>query len=160
MKLLEDTETRLLIEDNPVVLGVILAIAIFLPLAIGLVMLASGSWFGLIALGIAVFLCIPFVVFLHRTRVILDRATGQVLIRTASLLGQNERTIPLAQVQGARVETSVSRSTCSNGGTPTVSETHRTVLQTTTGEVPLTDAYTAGDAAARMAQAINVWLAR
>ncbi|WP_103258556.1 hypothetical protein [Tabrizicola aquatica] len=158
MKVLDQTPDRLLLEENPLLLGVLLAIAVFLPLALAVVLLVQGSWFGLIPLAVAAFLALFLVLFVVRTRVLFDRPAGHVVIRLRRLTGETAQVLPLADIRAARVETSISRSTPTNGGTATVSETHRAVLLTPQGEVPLTTAYSAGDGAERMAQAINDWL--
>ena len=121
-------------------------------------MLVQGSWFGLIPLAVAAFLTIFLVLFVVRTRVLFDRPAGRVVIRIRRMTGEIAQLLALADIRGARVETSISRSTLTNGGTVTVSETHRAILLTPQGEVPLTEAYSAGDGAERMAQAINDWL--
>lgn len=158
MKVLDQTPDRLLLEENPVGLGVVLAIAVFLPLALAVVLLVQGSWFGLIPLAVAAFLAVFLVLFVVRTRVLFDRPAGRVVIRVRRLTGGTAQVLPLADILAARVETSISRSSPTDGGTTTVSETHRTVLLTQLGEVPLTTAYSAGDGAERMARTINDWL--
>lgn len=157
MKVLEQSPDRLVIEENPVLLGCILAIAILIPAAIGLTMLASGSLQGLWMLGVAAFLGIPFVVFLRRVRVILDRSAGTVIIRTASLLGQSEQQLDIADIRKVEVETSVNRSASSNGRRST-SYTHRVVLHLPDRVVPLTEVFSGGDGAEKAAEAIRAWL--
>jgi hypothetical protein len=157
MRVIEQSAERLVLEDNPVVLGVILALAILLPAGISLAMLASGSPGGLWALGIAAFLGIPFVVFVRRTRVILDRSIGAAVIRTATLRGTTETSHPLAAIRAAGIETSLSRT--STGGRST---THRPVLQFhgDAMPLPLDEVYSSGGSAQRTADAINAWLIR
>jgi hypothetical protein len=157
MKIAEDTPDRLTLESRPWVLGSVLALVILLMLAIALASLAESLWlaFGM-TLGAGLF-GVCFVAFVRRVIVIFDRTAGAVVIRTASLLGQTERTLRLADIHEAAVDTSISRST---GGRSTVSRTHRPVLRTPEGEVPLTQVYSGGDGAARMAEAINRWLGR
>jgi hypothetical protein len=158
MKLIQETPARLVLEERPWVLGsaLIIGILVFLALALGLwtvtVWLTLG--FGLAALLLAV--C--FVVFVQRVIVILDREAGALVIRTRNLMGQGERTLALSEVSGAEVETSRSTSTSNNGGR-TTSVTHRTVIATRSGPVPLTNIYTSGSGAENNAAAINRWLA-
>jgi hypothetical protein len=157
MKIAEETPDRLTLESKPWVLGSVLALVILVMLAIALATVAENAWLALgMALGAGLF-GICFVVFVRRVIVIFDRPAGAVVIRSASLLGQTERTLPLADIREAAVDTSVSRSTRSNGRV-SVSHTHRPVLRTAEGEVPLTDIHSGGDGAARMAEAINRWL--
>ncbi|MBL9054417.1 MAG: hypothetical protein JNN02_11875, partial [Tabrizicola sp.] len=101
-----------------------------------------------------------FVIFVRRTIVIFDRDAGAVVIRSKTLLGQTETSHALTRVSRASVETTISRSTSSGRGSRTSSETHRTVLYLGDEVVPLTEVYTAGDSAERMAKAINDWLAQ
>jgi hypothetical protein len=157
MRIAEETPVRLTLESRPWVLGSVLALVILLMLAIALATVAQNGWLALgMALGAGLF-GICFVVFVRRVIVIFDRAAGAVVIRSASLLGQTERTLPLAEIREAAVDTSISRSTGSNGRS-TVSRTHRPVLRTPGGEVPLTEVYSGGDGAGRMAESINRWL--
>lgn len=159
MKILEHTPDRLVIEENPVLLGCILAIAILIPAAIGLAMLASGGLDGFWMLGVAAFFGIPFVVFLRRVRVIFDRSAGTVIIRTASLLGQSEAHAALADIRKIEVETSISQSD-SQGRQNSVSYTHRAVLHLPDRVVPLTEVYSGGNGAELTAETIRLWLGR
>lgn len=158
MRIAETTPDRLTLESRPWVLGSALVVAMLVFLGLGLATFATEPWLGLgMGLGAAL-TAVLFVVFVRRVIVIFDRRAGGVVIRTASLLGQTERTLRLADVTGAGVETSISRSTSSSSFRDTVSHTHRPVLQTTTGDVPLTIIYSSGNGAAQMAEAINLWL--
>lgn len=158
MRIAETTPDRLTLESRPWVLGSALIVAILIFLGVALATFAAEPWLGLgMALGAAL-IAVMFVVFVRRVIVIFDRPAGGVVIRTATLLGQTERSLRLADVAGAGVETSVSRSTSSSSSRGTVSRTHRPVLQTTTGDVPLTIIYSSGNGAAQMAEAINSWL--
>lgn len=159
MKVIEDTPDRLVLEDRPWLLGsvLIIGILIFLALAMGTydVTIWLGIGFGLAALLLAV--C--FVAFVRRVLVLFDRSAGALVIRTRSLMGQGEKTLPLSDVTGAEVETSRSTSTNNDGGT-SISTTHRPVLATRSGAVPLTQVFSSGNGAERIAFAINAWLAR
>lgn len=160
MRIAETTPDRLTLESRPWALGIVLILAILIFLGIALATLGDAPWlaFGM-GLGAAL-LGVMFVIFVRRVIVILDRSAGAVVIRTASLLGQDERSLRLADITEAAVETTISRSTSSSGAVSSVSHTHRPVLKTRTGDVPLTQVYSSGDGAARMAQAINAWLQR
>ena len=72
-------------------------------------------------------------------------------------MGQGERTIALSDIIAAEVETSRSTST-SNTGSRTSSITHRAVLATRSGPIPLTDIFSSGSGAEIDAAAINRWL--
>ena len=158
MRIAHETPDRLTLESRPWVLGSVLALVILLMAAISLSTIGQNLWLGLgMALGAGLFgLC--FVVFVRRVIVILDRPAGALVIRTASLTGQEERSLPLSALRKAVVETSISRSTRSGGGTSSINRTYRPVLHTDEGPVPLTQVFSGGDGAARMAAAINRWL--
>lgn len=160
MRIVATTPDRLTIESRPWVLGIALILAILIFLGVALFTVATEPWLALgMALGGAL-IGVMFVVFVRRVLVILDRPSGTVVIRTATLPGQTERSLRLADITGAGVETMVSRSIGSSHSDLSVSHTHRPVLRTATGDVPLTLVYSSGDGAARMAEAINRWLAR
>ena len=150
-----NTADRLTLEARPWLLGVILTAAILVMLLIGLANLADEPGLGLgMFLGAGLFgLC--FTVFVRRVIVIFDRTAGAVVIRTASVLGQTEKTLPLSDIRGAEVETSIS--TSSSGGR---SHTHRPVLRLTgqTEPFPLTQVYSSGAGAEFVVQAVNRWL--
>jgi hypothetical protein len=157
MRIVEATQDRLTLDERPWVLGGILIAVILFMLFLALATFADAPWLGLgMALGAGLFgLC--FVIFVRRVIVIFDRPAGAVVIRSASLLGQTETTLPLAGIRGAGVETRVSSSSSSSGGR---SQTHRTVLQFHDGAEPhpLTQIHSGGQGADRAAQAINIWL--
>lgn len=158
MQVRETTPQRLILEDRPLVLGIILALAILFPLLLALATFRDAPWLGFAMALMAALFGAAFVAFVRRVIVILDRDAGAVVIRTKSVLGQSEATHPLAAISHASVETTVSRSTSSNGRRSTTSQTHRTVLHIGDKVVPLTEVYSSGDGAERIAGAINDWL--
>lgn len=159
MRVAEDRPDRLTLEARPWVLGSVLAGVILLFCAIALATFKENVWLGFgMLLGAALFGA-AFLAFVRRVIVIFDRTAGAVVIRTASVLGQTERTLPLADIRKAVIETSISRSTSSSGGRSTVSRTHRPVLDTAAGAVPLTEVYSGGNGADLVADAVNRWLA-
>lgn len=157
MKLIEETPARLVVEDRPWIIGTALTLGILLCLALAMGLYRGSGWltlgFGLASLLLAVL----FVVFVRRVIVIFDRDAQALVIRTRSLTGDSETTLALADVTGAEVETSRSTST-SNDGSRSVSVTHRPVLTTRTGPVPLTQVYSSGSGAETIAAAVNRWL--
>ncbi len=158
MQVIEDTPARLVLEEKPWLIGTLLALGIVVFLALALFLFHESGWLAL-GFGLATaLLALCFVVFVQRVIVIFDRAAGALVIRTRNLMGQRERTLPLAEVTRAEVETSRSTST-SNDGSRTTSITHRTVLSTKTGPVPLTNVYSSGSSAEVNVAAINRWLA-
>jgi hypothetical protein len=157
MKLIEETPARLVVEDRPWIIGTALTLGILLCFALAMGLYRGSGWltlgFGLASLLLAVL----FVVFVRRVIVIFDRDAQALVIRTRSLTGDSEMTLALADVTGAEVETSRSTST-SNDGSRSVSVTHRPVLTTRTGPVPLTQVYSSGSGAETIAAAVNRWL--
>ena len=160
MRMAETTTDRLTLESRPWVLGIFLVIGIMAMLAVAAFGFTVDLWLGLGMMLGAALLGVMFVVFVRRVIVIFDRPARAVVIRTASLLGQGERTLPLDDILRAEVETSISRSTSSSGGRRSATRTHRTVLVTTAENVPLTLVFTSGNGAAQNAEAINQWLGR
>lgn len=158
MQVTLDTPARLVLEEKPWLLGAILIVGILVLLALAMGLWRESLWLGL-GFGLAAgLLAICFVIFVRRVLVIFDRAAGVLVIRSRSLTGQEERTLVLAEVTGAEVETS--RSTSSdNDGHRTTSVTHRPVLSTRSGPVPLIQVYNAGSGAGIIAEAVNRWLA-
>lgn len=158
MRIVEDTPDRLTIESRPWVLGSFLAGLIVIMLLIALATIGEEVWLGIgMLLGAGLF-GVAFVAFVRRVIVIFDRRAGAVVIRTATILGQSERTLALAGIRDVLVETSISRSTSSNGGRSTISRTHRPVLHTDEGEVPLTEVFSGGNGAEEIAEATRRWL--
>lgn len=155
MRVLETSTQRLTLEDRPLVIGVILVAVILLLLALVLATLGE-SLFLTFGLGLmAAMFGGAFVIFVRRTTVIFDRIAGTVVIRTKSMLGPSETTHALASISRASVETSTNRSASDSG---TRGKTYRTVVHVDSEVVPLTQIYTGGDSAERMAKAINDWL--
>lgn len=159
MRIVETSPRRLVLEDRPWVLGIILTLAILFPLLLALTTWRDAPWLAFAMWLVAALFGVAFVAFVRRVIVIFDRDAGTVVIRTASLMGQSETTHALADISQADVETMISRSSGSSGGSGTISETHRTVLHVSGNVVPLTQAHTAGDSAKLMAATINLWLA-
>lgn len=162
MRILESSPRRLILEDRPWALGIILTLAILLPLLLALATWRESPWLAFAMGLVASLFGIAFVAFVRRVIVIFDRDAGAVVIRTASLTGQTESTHALPGISHAGVETSINRSTSSSGSSSGVStsRTHRTVLNVAGKVVPLTEVHSAGDGAERMAAAINTWLAK
>lgn len=158
MQILEISPRRLTLEDRPWVLGIILAVVILFLLFLALATSGQSLWLTFAMLLMAALFGAAFVAFVRRVIVILDRDAGAVVIRSKGVLGQSEATHPLADISHASVETTVSRSTSSNGRRSTTSQTHRTVLHVGDKVVPLTEVYSSGDGAELIAGAINDWL--
>lgn len=157
MKIRDVTPERLTIESRPWLLGVVLIVVIVMLAGIALFMLSENAWVSLGLGGAAALIAVMFVIFVRRVLVILDRTAGVVVIRTATLLGQREQSLPLADVRQAGIESF--RSTSPSGGRSRTRSTHRPVLETANGPVPLTLISTSGGGAEQVAMAINRWLA-
>jgi hypothetical protein len=159
MRIVEDSTHRLTLESRPWILGTVLAIVILFMLFLALVYGRENIWGGIgMGLGAALFGA-AFVAFVRRVIVIFDQDAQAVVIRTASLLGQDEQTLALQDILGAVVETSISRSGSAGSGRSSTSRTHRPVLQLPSGPVPLTQIYSGGKGASAAVEAINRWLA-
>ena len=158
MRIAEETPDRLTLEEKPWVIGGVLAFLIVVLLLIALLNLGSNNWLALGMTLAAALLGGAFVAFVRRVIVIFDRTAGAVVIRTASVMGQTEATYPLSDIRGASVQTSVSRTSNKGTGRNTVSKTHRPVLHLPGGDIPLTEVYSGGDSADRMAEAVIRWL--
>jgi hypothetical protein len=157
MRIRLETPQSLVLEDKPWLLGIVLSVVIlgmlFFAFVSGRESLAAG--FGLV-FGAAIFGG-AFVVFVRQTIVIFDREAAAVVIRSRGVLGQSERTLALADIAGAAVETQVSRSGSRNGRRSVPS--HRPVLLLHQGgAVPLRSVYVSGGAAQTAADAVNQWL--
>jgi len=159
MRIALSSPRRLILEDRPWVLGIVLTLAILFPLLLALATLRDAPWLAFAMGLVAVLFGAAFVAFVRRVIVIFDRDAGTVVIRTASLLGQTETTRALADISQAEVETVVNRSAGTSGRSSGTSETHRTVLHVSGQLVPLTDVHSSGDSALLMAATINLWLA-
>lgn len=140
--------------------GIILAAVILFLLLMALATGRENIWVGL-GLGVAAgMFYLALGVFVRRVMVTFDRASGAVLIRTASVLGRKQQTLALTDVDKAIVETQFSRSTSSSGGRHgrTMHEFHRPALRTAQGIVPLNEIHVGGNGAAAAVAAINGWL--
>lgn len=160
MKILQHDPDRLTLEERPWILGVILIVVILIFLLFAVATIGDNVWLGLgMVLGAAMF-GMAFAVFVVRVIVIFDRSAAAVVIRSAGLFGQKEKTLPFADLRSAVVETSISHSTGSSSGGRRrgTTMTHRPSLQTAQGVVPLTEVYSGGKGAERAVAAINEWL--
>lgn len=160
MKIVDNSPDRLTLEDRPWILGGILVVVILFFVFLALAMVGENLWMGFgMGVGAAMF-GLAFVIFVRRVIVIFDRPAQAVVIRTVSLLGQKERTLPLVDLRGAIVETTISRRSPSSGGgrQRSTSQTHRPSLQTSAGVVPLSEIYVGGGSAAAAVAVINAWL--
>jgi hypothetical protein len=157
MKTREDTPDRLVLEDRPLLISLAIAAMIIVTAGVALSDLMSGNWGGAVMMGLGTALCgLAFGVFVRRTLVFLDRSTGLVTLREASLLGLTETQHPLADVTGVTIDTRKGRSRPGKHDP----DTHRPCLTLTDGtRLPLVKVYTSGPGAARAAAQVSAWLA-
>lgn len=155
MHVVRDTSDQLILANRPLVLGAGLALFILAFAAAGLLIAMEEPWFGLLFGGTGVLLgAAAFAAFVRRTQVILDRASGRILIRRRSVFGYCEEELPLHRLTGAELETTVS---ASNGRSTTL---YRPVLMVGAGPHPIVKSYSSTSGPQRLVDAVNRWLDR
>jgi hypothetical protein len=155
MKIISDTEMRLTLGDRPWLLGLGITAAAVGGLWFGLDSLMQGDMGGAIMGALAFGFClVAFAVFVRRTIVFLDRPSGRVVVRVASVFGTRETGAALADV--AQAEVSTKRATKSDEV-----DSHRPILRMTSGEVLiLREVFVSGRGSDTAVARINGWLAR
>ena len=153
MRIKTETPELLVLEDRPLLIALLLSAFLLIDVAVVFGLARQGEWAGVGMLGLGIpLMAAGLVFFVRRTIVFFDRAAGQVTIRVASLIGQKDDSLPLAEVTGAEVQ----RNPSSKGGS-----TARPVLVLTGGRKrPLLSVSTSGLGPSRAAAAINRWLGR
>ena len=171
MRIVEQSQDRLVLEVRPVGLMIVcvglfllflvlgFSMSAFLPAMVGLAGLpeapglgAMPSIPGMNLLGYASVLPLLVAVFLIKTRrATLDRASGKVVLASRGVFGHSETSYPLSALQVATLESNRSE----EGGT-----TYRAVLRFSdqAGIVPLAPYFTSGSGPSRTVNAINAWL--
>ena len=154
MKVDTDTTDLLVIEDKPVILGLMLIVFILVFVGIGLWLMLSGEIWGLLfaaiggGLGFAAFFA-----FVRRVQVVFQRPEGYVEFRRRNLFGASRKRYALTEIDRAEIEESRS----AEGGS-----TWRVVLVIgqgqNVGRHPITLAFTNSSGHRRAAEAINRWL--
>lgn len=154
MKVTTATPDLLIVEDKPVILGLMLIVFILVFLGIGLWLMFLGEISGLLfaviggGLGFAAFFA-----FVRRVQVVFQRPEGYVEFRRRNLFGASRVRHALTEIDRAEIDESRS----SEGGS-----TWRVVLVIgqgqSVGRHPITLAYTSGSGHHRTAEAINHWL--
>ena len=151
MRIRTETPELLVLEDRPLLVALLLSAFLLIDAAVVVALVSQGDWAGVAMLGLGIPLLLAgFVFFVRRTIVFLDRGTGLVTIRVASLIRQSEESLPLADVAGAEVQ--VNRS--SKGSSTSVP----VLLLRGGGKRPLLSVSTSGRGPGRAAAAINRWL--
>ena len=154
MKVLQDTPDRLILDETPWFLALMLAGFILIFVGSGLFIMSSELVFGLV---FAVFGgglgAVVLIALVERLQVIFDRKAGTVTIRRKSLLRYKQVTHALQDVSHAELET-----TFGSKGTTLA----RPVLLLTggmsAGRHPLVTAYSNLSGPPKMVAAINAWL--
>jgi len=152
MKVIHRTDTLLMIEDQPWLIGVLMIVMALIFAFGGMVMLVSGELFGglmmlLIGVGVPVLIGALMV---QRVRVTFDRSAGTVTRTRRSVLGLTQTTRALGRLERARVGVS----TDSDGSTYRTELDLRDPAET----MPFTSYYTSGRRPEEMVRAVNDWL--
>ncbi|MDQ2095816.1 hypothetical protein [Rhodalgimonas zhirmunskyi] len=154
MRVWKHTDHTLIVEDTPWIFGLVLIIMFMVFASIGIGLIASGEWMGLMFLLIGLTV-IPGVAFLliQRVQVVFYRPEGWVEIRRINLLkGRQTIRHKLDEISRAIVQTS-----SSGKGT-----TYRVALVIDHGQSagthPLTTVYSNVGKHHNVADAINAWL--
>ena len=155
MKVRTNTDTALTLDDRPWFLGAGITLAALVALGFGMSYLIVGDFGGAILCLLALGMCLmAFVAFVRRTMAFLDRGTGRVVVRVASVFGETESGAALADVRGAEVDTKVAVRSKDR-------DTHRPVLRLADGKaLPLREVFISGGGAAETVDLVNGWLAR
>jgi hypothetical protein len=154
MKVIHRSDTLLMIEDRPWLLGIAM-IGMALVFLIGsMAMIASGqvlggAFTGLLGVGLPALIGALMV---QRVRLTFDRASGQLTRTSRSVKGLKRESYALDRLVEARVGTSTD-----SDGTTYRTELH---LQDPPETVLFTSYYTSGQKPRLMAEAVNDWLAR
>ena len=153
MKVKRNTESQLIIANIPWLIGSFLVIFILIFVGIGLGMVFSGEWAGLIfvlAGGGVGALC--FIAFVRRMQMIFDRPSDTILIRRRSVFGYSQTRLKLSELDRVTIETS----TTSKGARVT----RPTMIMTDKTRIPIVAAYTNTGGPERIRDAITDWLSQ
>ena len=152
MKVIHRSDTMLVLEDQPWLIGILMIGMVLIFAFGGMVLLASDETFGglmmlLIGTGVPVLIGALMV---QRVRLTLDRSAGTVTRTRRSVLGLTQTTQALDRLDRARVAVSSD----SDGSTYRMELDFRDPA----GRVPFTTYHTSGTRPEAMAQAVNDWL--
>jgi len=152
MKVIHRTDTLLMIEDQPWLIGVLMIVMALVFAFGGMALLVSGELFGglmmfLVGVGVPVLIGALMV---QRVRVTFDRTAGTLTRTRRSVLGLTRTTHALDRLEGARVGIS----TDSDGTTYRTELDLRDPVET----MPFTTYYTSGRRPEEMVRAVNDWL--
>jgi hypothetical protein len=153
MKVVHRSNTLLVIEDQPWLIGILLIGAAVLFAFGAMALFSAGERFGallMLVIGVGVPLLIG-ALMVQRVRLTFDRNTGQIIRTCRSVRGLTRQTFALDRFDSVRVGVS----TDSDG------TTRRTELRLKAPReiVPFTSYYTSGSKPQNMADVVNNWLA-
>lgn len=153
MKVLGETTDRLTLGDRPWLLGLAIAAGAVATLGVSLSYLLQGDIPGALMAALGFLVCLlAFASFVRRTIVFLDRPTGRVVVRVASVFGQSETSAALAEVLRAEVDTKQASNSDDQ-------DTHRPILRLANGgTLILRETLVSGGGAARVVEVVNRWL--
>jgi len=152
MKVIHRSDTLLMIEDRPWLIGILMIGTALIFLAGSMALLSSGETFGGLMMGL-IGVGVPVLIgalMVQRVRLTFDRKAGQITRMRRSVLGLTRVTYPLDRLVEARVG-------ASRDGDGT---TYRMELRLAdpVETVPFTSYHTSGRKPDEMAQAVNDWL--
>lgn len=152
MKIIHRTDTLLMLEDRPWLIGLLVIGMAMLGLFGSMAMFGSGQILGGTVMGlfgVGGTLLIG-ALLIKRVRLVLDRGTGKITRISRSVGGLTQEEYALPRLVEARIGTR----------TDAKGTTRRTELLLSGPEqtLPFTDYYTSGGKPERMAQTINDWL--
>ena len=148
MKVTRNTPARLIVEDRPILITVLLSIFFICTLAGAIFALIAREWMvaGFFTFFTA-FVALFIYVFVRRVQVIFDRINRTITFRARNLMGYTQVIYPLDELSHAIKEGY---------------ETARCVLifdkGMSEGQHPVTEYSTSGPAPQRLTDAINAWL--
>lgn len=152
MSVKRNTPDQLIVADIPWIMGIGLVAFILIFVGIGLSMVVSGEWMGLMFIfvggGVGA-LC--FIGFVRRVQVIFDRPSDRIIIRRRSVFGYSEDTHHLSELKGVTLEESRS-----SKGTLM----YRPTLLMNGDRVPIVESYTNTSGPQKLASAVEDWLDR
>ena len=153
MKITRNLPEQLILDHTPWLFSLLFGGMAFLFFGIGLALMMSGEFFGLIfALAGGGIGGLVFFMIARRVQLILDAQSGQITLRRRTLLGYSEETHALADLREALLE----ETTTSKGG-----RTYRPSLYLTgmsEGIHPVLKVYTNTGGPRQAVNAINTWL--
>lgn len=149
---IETTPERLMLRERPWLLGLGVSAAVLIFVGITLSESAKGNEITGPAIITAIFAMV-FAVFVRQEAVVLDRTSGEVIIRRSTLFGVTEKRHPLEGLHKAEAELDKGHSE-GRSKRPT-----RAVLVYKSGpKVPLSEIFSSGSGADSAVRAINAWL--